>query len=157
MKLFGRTGGYYLFWTGVVYLLAGMYNIFVQRFDDVGVLQILWIAALVFPFTYPPFGRWLNLDVTWDQKKMFNWFGNKDNVPSNVVKFPEPKAVPYIEPPKKEEPAKIYYRFGMTDNNRVAFSMGHTEVTMNKQGCQNLIDELTFYMNKIQDEDFEEN
>ena len=69
MKLFGRTGGYYLFWTGVVYLLAGMYNIFVQRFDDVGVLQILWIAALVFPFTYPPFGRWLNLDVTWDQKK----------------------------------------------------------------------------------------
>lgn len=72
---------------------------------------------------------------------------------AEVLDFPKPKAVPYVEPPKpKEEPARIYYRFGMTDNNRVAFSMGYSEITMNREGCQNLIDEITFYMNKIDDD-----
>lgn len=155
MKLFGRTGGYYLFWTSLVYFWAGMYNIFVYKFDNIGFLQILWIAALAFPFTYPPFGRWLNMDINWD-KDMFNWFGKKDKEqPSNVVKFPEPKAVPpmpEVTPPKKEEPAKIYYRLGLTDNNRVAFSMGYSEITMNHEGVQQMIDQLEFFKSQLRDE-----
>lgn len=72
---------------------------------------------------------------------------------AEVVDFPKPKAVPKVDPPApKEEPATIYYRFGMSSDNRVAFSMGYTEITMNRQGCQNLIDQLTFYMNKIDDD-----
>ena len=28
MKLFGRTGGYYIFWTGFVYFWLGMFDIY---------------------------------------------------------------------------------------------------------------------------------
>lgn len=61
-------------------------------------------------------------------------------------------SVPLIEPPKKEKPANVFYRFGLTDNNRVAFNMGYSEITMNKQGCQQMIDQLTFYMNQLEEE-----
>lgn len=116
---------------------------------------------MVFPFIHPPFGRWLNMNITWD-KNMFDWFGNKNKVEegnSNVVKFPEPKAVPSmpkVEPPKAEEPpAKIFYRFGVTDNNRVSFSMGYSEITMTKLGCQNMIDQITVFMNQLTDDEEE--
>lgn len=84
---------------------------------------------------------------------MFDWF-KKDKTSSNVVPFPEPKLVPpmpEVEPPK--EPAKVFYRIGVTDQNRIAFSMGYSEITMNRQGCQNMIDQLTFFMNQLQDEE----
>lgn len=91
---------------------------------------------------------------------MFDWWKNrnKETEQSNVVKFPEPKEtpkMPYVVPPElpKEKEAKVFYRFGITDNNRVAFSMGHMEITMNKQGCQNLIDQLTFFMNQIPEDE----
>ena len=88
---------------------------------------------------------------------MFDWLKGKKNTeePSNVVPFPKPEAVPYVEPPRKEEPAKIYYRLGLTDNNRVAFSMGYSEITMNRQGVQNMIDQLEFFRNQLEDEENE--
>ena len=73
---------------------------------------------------------------------------------AEVLEFPKPKAVPYVAPPEpKEKPATIFYRFGITDNNRVAFSMGQMEITMNREGCQQMIDQLTFYMNQIPEEE----
>ena len=89
---------------------------------------------------------------------MFDFFRFRKNVENqeadNVVKFPKPEAVPYIEPPKeKEKPSTVFYRLGVTDNNRVAFSMGYSEITMNRQGVQNLIDQLTFFMNQLEDEE----
>lgn len=84
---------------------------------------------------------------------MFEWF-KKDKTPSNVVQFPEsPKAVPYVEPPEK--PATVFYRLGVTDNNRVAFQMGYCEITMNKQGVQNMIDQLEFFKEQLYDEETE--
>ena len=74
----------------------------------------------------------------------------------NVYNLPKPKLVPpmpEVEPPKKEEPAKIFYRLGLTDNNRVAFSMGYTEITMNRQGVQQMIDQLAFFQSQLYDED----
>lgn len=72
---------------------------------------------------------------------------------AEVLEFPKPKAVPYVAPPEpKEKPATIFYRFGITDNNRVAFSMGQMEITMNHEGCQNLIDQLKFFQSQLQDE-----
>lgn len=84
---------------------------------------------------------------------MFDWFGKKDKG-SNVVPFPEPKAVPKAEPePEQEKPAKIFYRLGLTDNNRVAFNMGYSEITMNKAGCQQMIDQLEFFKSQLRDEE----
>jgi hypothetical protein len=83
---------------------------------------------------------------------MFDWFKKRDY--SNVIKFPETKAVPdipYVVPPEPEKPAKIFYRIGVTDNNRVAFSMGMSEITMTKLGCQQMIDQLEVFMNQLGD------
>lgn len=149
MKLFERSGGYYLFWTGAIYLLFGLslvgtdYTVFAGP---------VWILVLALPFAIPPFGRWLNMDITWD-KKMFNFFGKKE-AKDNVYTLPTPKAVPPVPEVKKEEPAKIYYRLGLTDNNRVAFSMGYSEITMNKAGCQQMIDQLRFFQKQLHDEDY---
>ena len=86
---------------------------------------------------------------------MFDWFKKTDY--SNVVKFPEVKT-PYIVPdapePKAPE-AKIFYRIGVTDKNRVAFSMGMSEITMTKLGCQQMIEQIEVFMNQIEDEDDE--
>lgn len=80
-------------------------------------------------------------------------FGKMVKDGAEVLEFPKPKAVPYVAPPAPKEPeAKIFYRFGVTDNNRVAFSMGHMEITMNYEGCQNLIDQIKFFQSQLQDE-----
>lgn len=57
------------------------------------------------------------------------------------------------EPTEKEKPATIFYRFGITDNNRVSFQVGYSEITMSKQGVQNLIDQLTFFRDQLDDEE----
>ena len=83
---------------------------------------------------------------------MFDWF-KKYKKPDNVITFPEPKAelkvAPEVEP---EKPALTFYRLGLTDNNRVSFQMGYSEITMNKEGCQNLIKQLEFFMNQLEDD-----
>lgn len=154
MKLFERTPGYYLFWTGFVYFWLGMYNIFIDKFVPTEMIQAIWIGILVLPFAIPPLGRWIGLSVDWDIK-MFNWFkGKKEETetPSNVVPFPKPELVPTPETEEPEEPAKIYYRLGLTDNNRVAFSMGYSEITLNKEGCQQMIDQLAFFQSQLHEE-----
>lgn len=90
---------------------------------------------------------------------MFDWFKGKDKTPSNVVPFPEIPKMPYIVPPapEPEKPAKIFYRLGVTDNNRVAFSMGMSEITMTKLGCQQMIDQLTFFQGQLYDGEDDDN
>jgi hypothetical protein len=158
MTLFGRTSGYYLFWTGAVYLISGITLSLSEYREYTTFMAPVWIAVLALPFIIPPFGRWLNMDITWD-KNMFNLFGKKYKTDSNVLKFPQltqpVPPMPEVTPPKeeKEEPAKIYYRLGLTDNNRVAFSMGYSEITMNAAGCQQMIDQLKFYQSQLTDDD----
>lgn len=69
---------------------------------------------------------------------------------NKVIPFPELKSVPEPEP---EKPAKTYYRLGLTDNNRVSFQMGYTEITMSRAGCRQLIDQITFFMNHLDEEE----
>ncbi len=153
MKLFERTGGHWLFWTGACYFVVGMVDVFFIEEDWSPWLQIAWLTVVGSPFLYPPLGRWLNLDVEWD-RKMFNLFKKKN---SNVVPFPETKAVPkseYVppEPPKEEKPTVTYYRLGLTDNNRVSFQMGYSEITMNAQGIDNMIEQLELFRNQLREE-----
>jgi hypothetical protein len=83
---------------------------------------------------------------------IFDWF--KKPAYSNVVKFPEIKT-PYVEPPKQETTSKTYYTFGLTDDNRMAFAMGYTTLTMNREGVQGLIDQLEFFKNQLREEEDE--
>jgi hypothetical protein len=102
---------------------------------------------------------------------MFDWFKNSfgrreystvdtasdmdkvANDMSKVVPFPELKTVPAPEP-EPEKPGRVFYRLGLTDNNRVAISMYYGELTMNGPGVQRLIDQLEFYKSQLtEDED----
>jgi hypothetical protein len=148
MKWFGRTSGYYLFWTGFVYFWVGLY----LAFQHSGLTQyatLTWLLVISIPLWCPPVARYFNMEPV-----MFDWFGKKDKESSNVIKFPEPKAVPempYVEPPEK--PATVFYRFGITDKNRLAFQMGYSEITMTKEGVQNLIEQLEFFKNQLGDDE----
>jgi hypothetical protein len=78
---------------------------------------------------------------------MFDWF-KKSNY-NNVVQFPELKAtpsIPYIEPPKAEQE---YYSIGITSDNRMTFKTGISTLTMNREGCEHLIEQLTVFMNQL--------
>jgi len=151
MKLFGRTSGYYLFWTGFVYFWVGMYLAFTQvalpEFATLG-----FVLALSIPLWCPPVARHFNMEPL-----MFDFFRPKTakdylEDASNVYNLPKPKLVEPLPEPKKEEPAKTFYRLGLTDNNRVSFQMGYSEITMNHAGCQQMIDQLTFFQSQLYDE-----
>lgn len=155
MKLFERTGGYWIFYISAAYLIGSLWSWIV------GVPAIwlapAYVACLAMPFWFPPLGRSMNLLVDWDIK-MFKWFRNYGKSEgsvaedmNNVIKFPELKVAP-PPMPEVEQPAKIFYRFGITDNNRVAFSMGMTEITMNREGVQNMINQLEFFRDQLHEE-----
>ncbi len=154
MKLFGRTSGYYLFWTGFVYFWLGMYLAFTQVARP-EIATMGFVLVLSIPLWCPPVARYFNMEPL-----MFDFFRRKTakeiiDEANNVYNLPKPKLVPpmpEVEPPKKEEPAKIFYRLGLTDNNRVAFSMGYSEILMTHTGCQQMIDQLTFFQSQLYDE-----
>ena len=97
---------------------------------------------------------------------MFDWFGkafSRRNYPKDertdmekigddmkkVIPFPQ--AVP--EAKKEEEPAKIFYRIGTTDKNRISFQMGYSEITMNREGVENLIQQLQVFRDQLTPEE----
>jgi hypothetical protein len=85
---------------------------------------------------------------------MFDWFKKRDY--TNVIKFPESKTVPYIEPPEeKEKPSHTYYRLGLTDTNRVSLAMGYSEITMNAAGVDSMIKLLETYRDLLVEENEE--
>ena len=82
---------------------------------------------------------------------MFDWF-KKDKLPSNVVPFPELKAIPSAPTAPPDKKPTTYYSFGLTDDNRLNFTMGYTILTMNHAGVQNLIDQLEFFKSQLHEE-----
>jgi hypothetical protein len=146
MKLFGRSSGYYLFWTGFVYFWVGMYLAFTHyarpEFATLG-----FVLALSVPLWCPPVARYFNMEPL-----MFDLF-KRNKMPKNVVPFPAP-APKLVEPPEPPKPEpKTYYTFGLTDNNRVSFQMGYTTLTMNDAGVQQLIDQLEFFKSQLRQEE----
>ena len=83
---------------------------------------------------------------------MFDWFKKPDY--TNVVKFPE--KIPYVTPPKKEEETQTFYRIGVTNNSRVSFQVGYSELTMSKLGVKHLIEQLELFMDQLPEEQHEE-
>jgi hypothetical protein len=97
------------------------------------------------PLMCNPLARWLNMKET----HMFDWM-KKNKMPANVVPFPAPQAVPKVEPPKEpEKPVSTYYRLGITNNGRVSFQMGYSEITMNAGGIDNMIKQLECFRDQI--------
>ena len=78
---------------------------------------------------------------------MFKWF--KKPGYSNVLQFPETNIITL---PEKEQE---YYTIGVTSENRVTFKTGISTLTMNREGCKNLIEQLTVFMNQLEKENNE--
>jgi len=78
---------------------------------------------------------------------MFDWFKKREY--TNVIKFPEPVKTPYIEPPEKEQE---YYSIGVTSENRITFKTGISTLTMNREGVENLIQQLVVFRDQIKEE-----
>ena len=154
MKLFARTGGHWLFYISAAYLLASFWS-WLSGVPAIWLAPV-YVIMLGMPFWFPPLGRAINLSVDWD-RKMFDFFKNKSPEKGNVVPFPEkglqgPQGYVVPPEPEKEKPATTYYRLGLTDNNRVSFQMGYSEITMNRAGCQQLIDQIAFFQSQLHEE-----
>lgn len=55
--------------------------------------------------------------------------------------------------PAPEKPATVFYRIGVTDNNRVSLQMGYSEITMNADGVDNLIKQLQVFRDQVRVEE----
>ena len=152
MKLFGRTSGYYLFWTGFVYFWVGMYLAFTHS-GHTEYASLGFVLALSVPLIFPPVARYFNMEPL-----MFDFFRRKSakeylDEASNVYHLPKPVPVPEVKPPKEEEKVTTFYRLGFTSNNRVSLQMGYSEITMNRDGIENLIQQLQVFRDQIREED----
>lgn len=149
MKLWERNSGYWLFWTTIMYVITAVLFSIYFRVADPRVFQLLWLLGLILPFIVPALGRWLNLDVEWDRKFM-KWFNEKE-VPKMI---PEGLGVKGKDKENKSEESRdqTMYSIGLTDQNRVSLRMGYSEITMNPQGVQNLIDQLELFKKQIMED-----
>jgi hypothetical protein len=153
MKLFERSGGYWLFWWSAVYFVIGMLDLFVLKRDLFPLTQIAWLCIIALPLVCNPLARWLNMK----ENHMLSMFKKK---PSNVVPFPnQPEYGDGDGPPPQEpkKPSVTYYSLGMTSENRLELKMGYSAITMNHGGVTNLIEQLeTFKKQLAQYEGIEE-
>jgi len=144
MKLFARSGGYWLFWSGFIYLSLTVLVALSPYRDYTMLVELVWLIMVALPLVYNPLARWLNMK----ENTMFDIFKKK----SNVVAFPDiPKTevkTPYT-PPEPEKPVTTYYRLGITNNGRVSFQMGYSEITMNAGGINHMIEQLEVFRDQI--------
>ena len=148
MKLFERTGGYWLFWWSAVYFIIGMVDLFVFKTDWFPWVQVGWLFIIALPLFCNPLARWLNMK----ENHMFDMFKKKSN---NVVPFPKQEETEYgggsggYIPPEPKKAPVTYYTLGMTSENRLELKMGYSAITMNHGGVTNLIEQLETFKNQL--------
>jgi hypothetical protein len=126
---------------GIVYLIGSL--ILIANHIDAVYAQMTFIVVLSFPLWMPSFGRFLCMDVTWDQR-LIRWFKKEEKMPDNVYNLPKPKLVPpmpNVAPVKP--PAQQHYSIGVNSNRdtvmTVYTSTGSITLTMNDVAVQQLI------------------
>lgn len=138
MKLFGRTGGYYLFWAGVIYLLAVAINAYLKLVEPI-ILSIVWMWCLLVPLTIKPVADYFNMSTIWDHLKPRAPIMNEYN--DNVYNLPTPKLVPPM--PEAEESVSPAYQIGVTEDGRVTLRLGNgqqwSQISMNDAAVDTLI------------------
>lgn len=79
---------------------------------------------------------------------MFDFFRRK-TAKEYMDEAKEKYTVPDVPEVKDKPPATTYYRIGFTSDNRVSLQMGYSEITMNKTGIENLIQQLAVFRDQI--------
>lgn len=78
---------------------------------------------------------------------MFNLFGKR-----TAKEFLEEAKETYTVPKEektKEQPSISYYRIGLTNDNRVSFTIRYDEITMSVQGVDDLIAQLQLFRDQL--------
>lgn len=84
---------------------------------------------------------------------MFDFFRRrtaKDLIEEAKEKYAVPKNPNHN---KEEKPSITYYRLGVTNDNRVSFQMGYSEITMNRAGVDNLIRQLAVFRDQLPEDE----
>ncbi len=66
MKLFGRTGGYWLFWVSVAYVAAGIINWYAVPCTRLEYIQAAYVVILSLPLWVKPLARFFNIKTVWE-------------------------------------------------------------------------------------------
>ena len=67
MKLFARSGGYWLFWVSALYFIAGAVDLFVYDYiKQFEIVQAVYVVVLGAPLFIKPLARWLNMNTLWE-------------------------------------------------------------------------------------------
>lgn len=61
-----RSGGYWLFYTGAIYLAVVMYNEFIDSFTSIELIQVVWLTVTALPLIIKPLASWLNMKTFWE-------------------------------------------------------------------------------------------
>ena len=157
MKLFDRTGGHWLFWSGLLYLSVTVLVALSPYRDYTMFVELVWLVMVALPLICNPLARWLNMR----ENHMFDVFKKKNKLPDNVVPFPKEPAHGGGDggntPPESKKPPVTYYTLGMNSDNRLELKMGYSAISMNHGGITNLIEQLqTFQKQLAQYEGIEE-
>ena len=60
------TPGPWLFSTGLVYFVVGMFNLFVYKFTELEYIQPFWLLITASPLFIGPLGRWVGVHTVWE-------------------------------------------------------------------------------------------
>jgi len=146
MKLFARSGGHWLFWSGVFYISLVILVALSPYGQYTWYTQIVWIVLISLPLVCNPLARWLNMR----ENHMFDLF-KKNKMPKNVVPFPASPPKLVESPPEPKKAPVTYYSLGMNSENRLEFKMGYSAISMNYGGVTNLIEQLEVYKKQLAD------
>jgi hypothetical protein len=126
--------GWFLIILGLVYLTAGIIDVFVYQFCPIEYIQIAFVAILASPILIKPIGKFVGVDSILDS------FRKNKEMKDNVVNFPDP--TPDLEPPKSREHYRIGYDNGLDrvtltllDENKYAV----TTLSMNYAAAEQMI------------------
>jgi len=144
MKLFARSGGHWLFWSGVLYLSVTVLVALSPYRDYTMLVELVWLVMVALPLVCNPLARWLNMK----ENTMFDLF-KKNKMPKNVVPFPASPPKLVEPPPEPKKPPVTYYSLGMNSDNRLEFKMGYSAISMNYGGITNLIEQLEVYKKQL--------
>lgn len=156
MKLFGRTSGYYLFWTGFLYFLVGLVCAFWYKEIPVHYVTMSWLVVLSLPLVVPQIGKYFNMrplygeDNMWRKREIEDAV-SKDIENPNVVKFPAVRPeLRAVEPDL--DTSYSPYTIGTNSAGNVQFTVRHdygsTTLTMTDEGVISLIEDLAHQIRK---------
>ncbi len=151
MKWFGRSPGYWLFWTGAIYFIISMAHLTWFK-DSVpqGAITLTWLIFLSLPLVVPQLRRYLNMAPLFEKEESVSKEDKDTNEGTKVLKFPEPPKLKAVEP--ELDVSRAPYSLGINDAGNIQFSMkndyGTTTLTMTDEGVVGLIEDLAHYIRK---------